>query len=57
MNFTGSDFAGANEMGALVSVHDIKVGSPVIKSKSPSALVITECSNDSAFAGWAINDG
>ena len=56
-NFTGSDFAGANQMGALVSVHNIEVGSPVIKPKSPSTLVIAECGDDSAFAGWAINDG
>ena len=57
LNFTGSDFAGANQMGALVSVHDIKVRGAMIEPKSPSTLVITECSNDSAFAGWAINDG
>ena len=57
LNFTGSDFAGANQMGALVSIHNIEVGSPVIKPKSPSTLVIAECGDDSAFAGWAINDG
>ena len=57
LNFTGSDFVGTNQVGALVSVHDIKVRSATIKSKSPSTLVIAECSNDSAFAGWAINDG
>ena len=57
MDFARSDFVGANKMGALVSVHDIKVRSATIKSKSPSTLVIAECSNDSAFAGWAINDG
>ena len=57
LNFACSDFVGANEMGALVSVHDIKVRGAMIKPKSPSTLVITECGNDSAFAGWAINDG
>ena len=57
MNFACSDFVGANEMGALVSVHDIKVRGAMIKPKSPSTLVIAECGDDSAFAGWAINDG
>lgn len=57
LNFACIDFVGANQMGALMSVDDIKVRGALIKSKSPSALVITECSNDSAFAGWAINDG
>ena len=57
LNFACSDFAGANEMGALVSVHDIKVRGAMIKPKSPSTLVIAECGDDSAFAGWAINDG
>ena len=57
LNFACSDFAGANQMGALVSVHDIKVGSPVIKPESPSTLMIAECGDDSAFGGGAINDG
>ena len=57
LDFAWSDFVGANQMSALVSVHDIKVRGAMIKPKSPSTLVITECSNDSAFAGRAIDDG
>ena len=57
LELTSTDFLGANKMRALMSVNDIKVRCAMIEPKSPSALVITECSNDSVFVGWAINDG
>ena len=57
LEFTSTDFFGTDEVRALMSVNDIKVRGAMIELKSPSALVITECSNDSVFVGWAINDG
>ena len=57
LELTSTDFLGANKMRALMSVNDIKVRGAMIEPKSPSALVITECSNDSVFVSWAINDG
>ena len=57
LEFTGTDFLGANKMRALMPIDDIKVRGAMIEPKGPTALVITECSNDSVFVGWAINDG
>ena len=57
LNFACSDFFGADKVRTLMPIDDIKVRGAMIEPKSPSALVITECSNDSVFVGWAINDG
>ena len=57
LNFACSDFLGPDKVRTLMSVNDIKVRGAMIKPKGPTALVIAECSNDSVFVSWAINDG
>ena len=57
LEFAGANFLGANEMRSLMSVHDVKMWGAMVEPKSPTALVIAECGDDSVFVGWAINDG